>query len=173
MKRQRYNSVLAIYPSVRGFGFVLFEAPMSAVDWGIREVRGRHKNQRCLIAIASLLDRFRPDVLVLQDMSVTGTRRAVRLRELNAGIEEMADEQGFAVYAYSRGQVRHAFAAHGITNKHSMAEAIAKHVPVFERYVPPPRRLWMSEDARMSLFDAAALALTFFQSMEGGGQGIG
>lgn len=173
MKRQRYNSVLAIYPSVRGFGYVLFEAPMSAVDWGIREVRGRQKNQRCLVAVAALLDRYRPDAVVLQDMSSAGTRRSIRLRELNAGIEEMAAEHGFAVYAYSRADVRDAFAAHGITNKHSMAEAIAKHLPVFERYVPPPRKLWMSEDARMSLFDAAALALTFFQSIEGGEQGIG
>jgi len=173
MKRRRYNSVLAVYPSVRGFGYVLFEAPMSVVDWGVREVRGRQKNQRCLVAIAALLDRYQPDVLVLQDMSAAGTRRSIRLRELNAGIEEMAAEYGFAVYAYSRAQVRHAFAPYGVTNKHSLAEVIAKHLPVFERYVPPPRKLWMNEDARMSLFDAAALALTFFQSLEEGELGIG
>lgn len=171
MRRQRYNSVLAIYPSVRGFGYVLFEAPLSAVDWGIREARGRYKNQRCLLAVAALLDRHRPDVLVLQDMSPMGTRRTVRVRELNAHIEETAIESGIPVRAYSRAEVRHAFAAHGITNKHSMAEMIAKHLPVFERYLPPPRKLWMNEDPRMSLFDAAALALTFFQSIEGGEHG--
>ena len=146
---------------------------MSVVDWGLREIRCREKNQRCLIAVAALLERYQPDVLVLQDMSATGTRRSLRLRELNAGIEEIAAEYGFAVYAYSRAQVRHAFAPYGVTNKHSMAEIIAKHLPVFERYVPPPRKPWMNEDARMSLFEAAALALTFFQSLDGGGQGIG
>jgi hypothetical protein len=41
--------------------------------------------------------------------------------------------------------------------------ARAKHIPAFERHVPPPRKPWMSEDARMGLFDAAALALIFFQ----------
>jgi hypothetical protein len=44
-----------------------------------------------------------------------------------------------------------------------MAEVIAKHIPAFVRYVPPPRKPWMSEDARRELFDAAALALVFFQ----------
>ncbi|WP_156527887.1 hypothetical protein [Bradyrhizobium stylosanthis] len=46
------------------------------------------------------------------------------------------------------------------------AERIAKHIPAFEQYVPPPRKPWMSEDRRMGLFDAAALALTFFQTVE-------
>jgi hypothetical protein len=52
-------------------------------------------------------------------------------------------------------------------NKQIIAEAIARHVPAFERYVPPPRKPWMSEDARMGLVDAAALGLVFFQR-EGG-----
>ena len=29
-------------------------------------------------------------------------------------------------------------------------------------YLPPIRKIWKSEDSRMGLFDAAALALTFF-----------
>ncbi len=56
------------------------------------------------------------------------------------------------------------FAQQGVINKQSLAEAIARHMPAFERYLPPPRKPWMSEDSRMNLFDAAALALAFFQS---------
>ena len=51
----------------------------------------------------------------------------------------------------------------GFANKQVIAGLIAKHIPAFERHVPPPRKSWMSEDARMGLFDAAALALLFFQ----------
>jgi hypothetical protein len=51
----------------------------------------------------------------------------------------------------------------GFANKQMLAGLIAKHIPAFERHVPPPRKPWMSEDARMGLFDAAALALVFFQ----------
>lgn len=171
--RKRYNLVLAIYPSTRGFAFVVFEGALSPVDWSAREVRGRHKNQRCLVGIAAVLERYQPDALVLQDMSITGTRRAHRLRELNAGIGELAEEWGIPVFAYSRVQVRKAFEPFGLTNKHFIAETIAKHIPAFDRHLPPIRKPWMSEDARMGIFDAAALALTFFQSAAGGGQRAG
>lgn len=171
--RFRYNLVLAVYPSARGFAFVAFEGPFSPVDWSAREIRGRHKNQRCLIRIAALLERFQPDVLVLQDMLSTGTRRAYRLRELNADIRELAEERGIPVFVFSREQVREAFAPFGLTSKHFIAETIAKHIPAFDRYLPPPRKPWMSEDPRMAVFDAVALALTFLRSAAGGGQEAG
>ncbi len=168
--RRRYNLVIAIYPSARGFAFVVFEGPLSPVDWSVREVRGRHKNQRCLVGIAAVLERYRPEVLVLQDMSPTGTHRAHRLRELNTSIGELGEDRGITVCAYSRAQVREAFEPFSLANKHAIAEAIAKHIPALERYLPPPRKPWMSEDARMGLFDAAALALTFFQNLTGSRQ---
>ena len=171
--RARYNLVLAVYPSARGFAFVAFEGPFSPIDWSAREIRGRHKNQHCLISVSSLLERFRPDVLVLQDTSSTGTRRAHRLRELNTEIRDLAEERGIPVFAYTRAQVREAFAPFGLTTKHFIAETIAKHIPAFDRYVPPPRKPWMSEDPRMAVFDAVALALTFLRSTAGGGQEAG
>jgi hypothetical protein len=30
--------------------------------------------------------------------------------------------------------------------------------------LPPIRKIWMSEDRRMSIFDAVSLAVTFFRS---------
>jgi hypothetical protein len=68
-----------------------------------------------------------------------------------------------SVRAYPRAQVRACFAEFGLATKQSIAEIIGKRIPAFERLVPPPRKIWMSEHARMGLFDAAALALTFFQ----------
>jgi hypothetical protein len=35
-------------------------------------------------------------------------------------------------------------------------------LPELAPYRPPRRKLWMSEDDRMAIFDAAALAATFF-----------
>jgi Holliday junction resolvasome RuvABC endonuclease subunit len=165
---KHYKLVLAVYPSTRGFAFVVFEGSLSPVDWSAREVRGAHKNQQCLISIAAVLEQYQPNMLVLQDMSPNGTRRARRIRELNAGVGELAEHYGIPVHVFSRAQVRQAFESFGLTSKHFIAETIAKHIPAFDRYLPPPRKPWMSEDARMGLFDAAALALTFFQSDTGG-----
>jgi hypothetical protein len=87
--------------------------------------------------------------------------------KLNEAIAGLASSRGIPVHAYSRDEVRNMFGYLGAPNKHTIAEAIAKHIPAFERYVPPPRKPWMSEDARMGLFDAAALALVFFQRAGG------
>jgi hypothetical protein len=164
---RRYELVLSIYPNTRGFAFVLFQSSLSPFDWGVKEVRGRRKHSRCLAKIVTILDRYQPEILVLQDTSPDGTRRVRWVTNLNAAIAELAEGREILRYRYSREDVRGAFGYLGAVNKQIIAEAIAKHIPVFERYVPPPRKPWMSEDARMGLFDAAALALVFFQR-EGG-----
>ncbi len=160
---RRYAFVLAVYLNTRGFAFVLFEGPLAPVDWSVREVRGPKKYARCLARIVGILDQYSPDVLVLQDTSPRGTRRVPRITELNAAIAELAEVRGLPVHTFSRDKVREAFWHYGATTKQALAEIIAKHIPAFERYVPPPRKPWQSEDARMGIFDAAALALTFFQ----------
>jgi hypothetical protein len=164
---RRYALVLAIYFNTRGFGFVLFEGHLSPFDWGIREIRGARKHGRCFARISKKFDRYLPDAVVLQDTSPEGTRRARRIVNLNAAIVELAKSRGIPVYAYSRDQVRAAFEYLGYVNKQGLAEVIAKKIPAFERYVPPPRKPWMSEDARMGIFDAAALGLMFFHSING------
>jgi hypothetical protein len=164
---QRYACVLAVYLNTRGFAFVVFESSLSPVDWGIKETRGPHKNSRCITKIERIVDRYRPSVLILQDTSLEGTHRTQRIRDLNEDLVELAMIREIPACAYSRTDVRNAFSEFGIESKHDLALVIAQHIPAFERYLPPPRKPWMSEDARMGLFDAAALALTFFQSAGG------
>lgn len=160
----RHRLVLGIYPNTRGFAFALFEGPLAPVNWGVIEIRGKNKNKRCIRRIAVMFGRYEPDALVLQDMSDRGTHRARRIRNLNEAIEVLAETQGIRMFAYSRARVRQCFENHRLTSKQSVAEAIAKHIPMFERFVPPLRKIWMSEDSRMGIFDAVAIVLTFYQS---------
>src|SRR5262245_17850477 len=161
MRVRRHTLVLSVYLNSHGFGFVLFEGHLSPFDWGTKQIRGSNKQRRCLERIAKLIDR-NPDVLVLQNTSPNGTRRAGRIMRLNAMVADLAVERGIPVYAYSRADVCDVFRHLGFSNKQMLAELIAKQIPAFVRYVPPPRKPWMSEDARMGLFDAAALVLVFF-----------
>jgi Holliday junction resolvasome RuvABC endonuclease subunit len=169
---RRYAFVLAVYLNTRGSAFVLFEGPLAPVDWSVREIRGSRKHARCLARIVTILDQYLPDVLVLQDTSAQGTRRAGRIVKLNEAVAALAKVRGLPVYAYSRDEVWEAFASFGVANKQALAEIIAKHIPAFERYVPPPRKPWKSEDARMGIFDAAALALTFFNNGSNGNRQV-
>jgi hypothetical protein len=55
--------------------------------------------------------------------------------------------------------------------KHRLAETIARRIPGLQLYVPPVRKPWMSEDARMGIFDAAALASVYFYNSDGQREG--
>jgi hypothetical protein len=160
---RKYTLTMSIYTNSRGFAFVLFEGTLSPYDWRILELRGPKKDKECLDKIMAILDRSEPDVLILQDTGPGGTPRASRLVTLNSAVEEAAHQRSIPVFKYSRAEVYSSFASAGFANKQALAELIAKHIPAFERYVPPPRKPWKSEDARMGIFDAAAMALVFFQ----------
>jgi hypothetical protein len=162
-KRQRHNLILGIYLNVRGFAFVLFEGPFSPVDWGIIEIRGKNRIRRSIGRIGDLFGRYQPDALVLQNMSVSGERRAKHIRTLNEAIKVLAGTQSIPIYMYSRAQVRDYFKEFGLTSKDAIAETIARKIPMLERLVPSRRKIWNSENARMVLFDAVAIVLLFFR----------
>lgn len=164
MNVRRYDLVMAIFPNTRGAAYAVFEAPFSPIDWGVFEARGKAKNRQCVRRSSQLLGRYQPAVLVLQDMSAHGTQRARRVRLLNEAIALLAETRGVEVVTFSREDVRACFAAEGLATKQRIAEAVAKHIPMFAQFIPPPRKPWHTEHPRMGLFDAASLVLAFFQS---------
>src|SRR5262245_56567058 len=155
---ERYHLVLAIYANTRGFAFVLFEGHLSPFDWGLCEIRGPQKQRRCLARVVKILDRYKPDVLVIRE-AFAQRAHGSRIVDLNAAIRQITNERCIPTYSYTRNVIRDVFEGAGVVNKQNLAELIAKHIPAFERYVPQPRKLWMSEDPRMGLFDAVALGL--------------
>jgi hypothetical protein len=155
--------VLAFYPTTHGFAFVLFEGPQSPFDWGVREFRGTRKNARTLKALKKLLDRYRPEALVIENTSRVRSRRVARIKRLHRMIRHLAEVEQIETHRYTRSDVRACFASVGAIRKHEIAQAIATIIPAFAHRLPRKRKIWMSEDPRQSLFDAAALGLTFYQ----------
>jgi hypothetical protein len=160
---RKHALTMSLYLNSRGFAFVLFEGTLSPYDWGVFDARGPEKDRHVVHKVRCLLRQYVPDVLVMQDMSPEGTPRAIRLTLLNSELAAIAHELGMPLFTYSRDEIYAGFNSMGFANKQMLAKLIARHIPAFERHVPPPRKPWMSEDARMGLFDAAALALLFFQ----------
>jgi len=161
-QRTEQHLVLAFYPTTHGFAFVLFEGPESPFDWGVRELRGTRKNARTLKALKKLLDRYHPEALVIENTSRVRSRRVERIKRLHRMIRHLAEAEQVDVYRYTRADIRACFAPVGAVRKHEIAEAIATAIPAFAHRLPPKRKIWMSEDPRQGLFDAAALGLTFY-----------
>ena len=154
--------LLAVHLTTRGLAYALFEGPMSPVDWGVKEIRGPRKNVRCLDHLSSIIERYQPDTLVIEDCSQKGSRRSARIRRLYQAVETVARSQTMDIFRYSRRQVRQCLEKVGASTKHEIALAIAKLIPALSHRMPPIRKPWMSEDSRMSLFDAASLMMTFY-----------
>jgi Holliday junction resolvasome RuvABC endonuclease subunit len=157
--------VLAIAPCVQGIGFVVFNGSKMPIDWGVKWVRGE-KNAIGLAKMSALVDCYQPDVLVIEDCQGEGSHRAKRIENLLDEIATLARRHRTKVIRYSRNQMRQRFATEGAVTKHQIATVITKAFPEFAPRLPPARKIWLPEHANMSLFDAVALALTYFATQE-------
>lgn len=158
--------VLALYPTNRGVGFILMRGPLSPVDWGTRGARGKQKNARCLEKVMALIDAHQPDAIVLEDPTAPGSSRSPRIKRLTRGIATLADSRAIDVHVYPRSRVKECFEKFGARTRHEIAMVIGKQITALERFVPRRRRVWEVEDPRMSIFNATALAVTYFDAAE-------
>lgn len=156
--------VLSVSPMSKGFGFVLFESALAPLDWGVREVRGALKNRRILKFVEGMIDRYAPIVLVLEDWTDGACRKSARIMRLYASLTELARKKCVQIVRVSKGSVRRCFRSVVPCVKYEIALAIGKAIPAFSYQIPPVRKIWMSEDPRQSLYDAAALGLAFYAS---------
>ena len=160
--------VLAVHPFTRGFAFALFEAPLSPVDWGIKEFRSGDRNALCLAAFEQLIAQRQPDVVVLLDYAKIPTWPSQRVRRLHRLFQNQAIGRGIEVRSYTRRTIHACFAGTGAVTRYQIAQAIAAQVHAFGHQLPPPRKIWNPEDPRMILFDAASLVMTHYFASDTG-----
>jgi hypothetical protein len=151
--------VLALDVHPRSFGFVVFEGPNRMLDWGIKSFRPgvnavKIPATRKLLA---LLDEFTPSAIVIRKR-VTSSAKKPKLLSI---IEMQARSRRIPVRFISRGDVNRAFVGFE-SNKYEVASALAKQFPALASRLPPKRKCWQSEDYRMGIFDAAAVAVAYF-----------
>jgi hypothetical protein len=160
-KTPKQFRILAVALSARGFGFVVMEGQKTIIECGGRVADG-DKNAQSLAKMKKLLNFYWPGVLVLQDVEAKGSRRAPRIKTLNREIKAVAEKQKIAVKLISGKQLRGLLLGDPKGTKQEMAEKLAKDFPdELASRLPPKRKPWQSEDGRMDIFDAMALAVVF------------
>jgi hypothetical protein len=147
--------LLAIDPTSRGFAFVVLEAPTFLVDWGSKRATSRNILQK----VDELLSRFKPDVLVLEDLAAKGARRRKRARREIESLGRRALKRGVRVEWVSRLAVLDTFAPG--KSKYEVALRLADIFPVLANRLPKKRNTWRPEEARMNVFDALGFVKGF------------
>jgi hypothetical protein len=108
-----------------------------------------------------------PDVLVIEDVSKATRkwwrwRRGWRVIDLLRRIARLARRRNISCTRVSWANVRAPFSPLGATTNHKIASRIVLQFAELGSLLPKPCKIYMSEDSRMSIFDAPALALAFF-----------
>ena len=160
-RNDKLTRVLALYPSAFGFGYAVFEGEKEAIAFGVKVIE-TDKNKQSMRDMKTMIEAYRPDVIILEDYLGEGSRKCKRVQTLIESIIGFAHMKHFKTRCYSRAKMRGTFTEVGAFNKQEIAEAIVNEFPEFGPHLPPKRSIYKPESARMSMFDAAALALTYY-----------
>jgi len=153
--------VLAIDPTSRGFGFVVLESPTTLIDWGVKVIRQQNE-ARILGKVSKLIRHYTPEIIVLEDSK--GSRRCQRIQSLLVSVARLAATDGLKIRCIPVSRVKKVFQTFRANTKYEIAHAVAQQLPELAPRLPRYRKAWMTEDYQMAIFDAAALALTYFHS---------
>ncbi len=154
--------LLALDPNSRGFGYVVFEGPKRLVDWGLKHVGTENKNARTVREIRRLVEFSKPDVLVLEDVSLLDCRLRRRIRELITTVFQEAVNWPVRVVPISRQRVYALLGTEQEATKYEAAIWLATHYRELTPLLPAKRRSWENEHPRFSIFDAATLAIGYY-----------
>jgi hypothetical protein len=156
---QNNKRIIAFDVQARRFSFVVFEGPNEVLDFGARsfpkgpnEVRVPAQEK-----IVAIFNYFDPAAVVFSDRVLHRTKQKSRIGD---ALQKEALERGIPVRFVTPGDARKPFAGHN-HNKHEIASALAQQLPALASKLPPKRKIWQSEDYRMSIFDAAALGIAY------------
>ena len=125
-----------------------------------RRLKTGNKNIRSLKNVKELIARYQPGVLVFENASAKNSLRSPRIRRLCRQIAKLAASHKVSVKLFSRDQVMKTFLSDGQGTKYAVAEIVAKKFSEeLGQKLPPERKLGDSENSRMNIFDALALAI--------------
>ena len=129
------------------------------VNWGVKTIEG-DKNGGAIKKVEEMIVHYNPQVMVLEDTATKGSRRSLRIQRLTKRLVALAERCNVKVMLFSQKEIRRASLGDVPGTKHALAEIIAERYPEELGFLlPPKRRDWMSQDSRMDIFDAVALAL--------------
>jgi hypothetical protein len=106
-------------------------------------------------------------------LKITTDRAVVHaFGSFSMGVSRLAERNGLQSRCVAVTQVKKVFGAFHAKTKHEIALAVSQQLPDLAPQLPRYRKAWMSEGSQMAVFDAAALALTYFYSGAMRGRGL-
>jgi hypothetical protein len=135
------------------------------LDWGICEYL-LSGNERAEIAgrrLAALLKICSPSTVVLKTERWESAIASPSGRALIEAITRETSARSIPICLIRQNQLRRTFLNLQCETKEEIASALARIFPELLWKLPPKRQIWQSEHPRMTMFDAIALGLAYWQ----------
>lgn len=127
--RRKLRKILAINPGTRYLGIATFEGPELS-DWRVKVIKGKwskEKQQKTLVIVRSLIERYQPDVLAIKKLH--HSRSSGNLNRLVSRIKQHSKRKGLKVYQYSIKELEAFFFGEAKANKNKLAETLTSKYP--------------------------------------------
>ena len=144
--------VLAIEVTHRGFSFAVLEGSERLIECGNRSAP--RDTSVFLAKLTATVDRYRPDVLALEEPA--GSKKGRVVRDHLAWAEQFAVDRSLRVVALPCRE----------GNKDRRAAEMARLFPELAPHLPKPRKLWQSEARGTAKFIAAERGLEALKHLE-------
>jgi hypothetical protein len=115
-------------------------------------------------SLRRLLDRWRPSLIVTQKSPKPAT---LRLKKIGAGLAVEAQRFGIPVRRVPEAAIWAAFGDGRRTTKFRIAQMLVERISFLAQTLPPLRKIYESQDYRLGMFAAVALALAFIAQLRG------
>lgn len=151
--------VLAIYPHKRALGYAVMNSPTSMITCKHRYVNLRNATSGTSF-IATLVDLYEPDLIVLESKASREQYRGERLLKFFSNLEKHIVTLARPIHHVSRKEIRMTLS---VSDKNEMNDALIERFPRLAEHKPRQRAVCDSgEPESQCAFDALSLALTFY-----------
>jgi hypothetical protein len=111
--------------------------------------------------LAGLIEQFHPSAVILRRLHYSEGRSGGQSEAMLHRVQKLLQSYRVPLRFVNAGAIKEYFAESGFA-KYAIATELATRFPELAPQLPPKRKSWQSEDYRMSIFGAAALAVAYW-----------
>ena len=160
MKRASHARILGLDIRSRRIGYAAFELPARLVDFGVTRFKSA---EAATMRLASVLLTIQPSTVILRKISLTSSRNCPGTIAIQRVTRRLARRSAIKVAFVSERKLRAYFGAKGASTRYQIASFLSQEYPELAWRLPRPRKPWETEYRNMSIFDAAAIGMTYLE----------
>jgi hypothetical protein len=156
---------LAIDLRHRRFGFAAFEGHRRLLGWGVRTYPTSEEAEVTMMSkrLSELLKLYLPSAIVVMKERWEPELLSVHRRSMKEELLHLANTHAIEIRAIGQEQIRMSFLTLNSNTRYEIASSLAQIFPELTSRLPRERRTWEPAHSIMTMFDAVALGLSYWQ----------